>query len=133
MRLLREDGLLGLQAITIRDQQYNFARRNVDFIKRYIFPGGCLPSLTALCGVATRHTDLSLTQADDMTPHYARTLALWRERFLANEPRVAKLGYSESFRRMWEFYLCYCQAGFEERLTGVSQLVYARPGYRATL
>lgn len=133
MRLLRRDGLLGLQAITIRDQQYNFARRNVDFIKRYIFPGGCLPSHTTLCNVATKHSDLALIRLDDMTPHYARTLARWRERFLANEPRIAGLGYSESFRRMWNFYLCYCQAGFEEHLTGVSQLVYARPGYRAPL
>lgn len=133
MRLLRSDGLLGLQAITIRDQHYNLARRNVDFIKRYIFPGGCLPSHTTLCNVATKHTDLALICLDDMTPHYARTLAKWRERFLQNESSIAALGYSESFRRMWNFYLCYCQAGFEEHLTGVSQLVYARPGYRAPL
>ena len=133
MRLLRKDGLLGLQAITIRDQQYKFARRNVDFIKRYIFPGGCLPSHTTLCNVATKHSDLALIRLDDMTPHYARTLSKWRERFLENEPRIAGLGYSESFRRMWNFYLCYCQAGFEEHLTGVSQLVYARPGYRAPM
>jgi cyclopropane-fatty-acyl-phospholipid synthase len=133
MDLLREDGLLGLQAITIRDQNYHAARRNVDFIKRYIFPGGCLPSHTALCQVATKHTDLALNQVEDMTIHYAHTLARWRERFLANESRVAELGYPESFRRMWNFYLCYCQAGFEERLTGVSQLVFARPGYRGTL
>jgi cyclopropane-fatty-acyl-phospholipid synthase len=133
MHLLREDGLLGLQAITIRDQHYHIARRNVDFIKRYIFPGGCLPSLTTLCHVATRHSDFSLTQVDDMTPHYARTLAIWRERFLDNEHHIAQLGYSESFRRMWNFYLCYCQAGFEERLTSVSQLVYARPGFRINL
>jgi len=133
MRLLRADGLLGLQAITIRDQQYNFARRNVDFIKRYIFPGGCLPSHTALCNVATKHSDLALIRLDDMTPHYARTLAKWRERFLENESHIAGLGYSESFRRMWNFYLCYCQAGFEEHLTGVSQLVYARPAFRTPL
>lgn len=133
MRLLQKDGLLGLQAITIRDQQYNFARRNVDFIKRYIFPGGCLPSHTTLCNVATKHSDLALIKLEDMTPHYAKTLAKWRERFLANESRIAGLGYSESFRRMWNFYLCYCQAGFEEHLTGVSQLVFARPGYRAPL
>jgi cyclopropane-fatty-acyl-phospholipid synthase len=133
MRLLKEDGLLGLQAITIRDQHYNFARRNVDCIKRYIFPGGCLPSHTTLCRVATQHTDFSLSQVDDMTPHYAKTLAIWRERFLENEQRIAGLGYSVSFRRMWNFYLCYCQAGFEEHLTGVSQLVYARPRYRASV
>lgn len=133
MRLLQDNGLLGLQAITIRDQHYHFARRNVDFIKRYIFPGGCLPSLTTLCHVATRHSDFSLTRVDDMTPHYAKTLAIWRERFLENEHHIAGLGYSESFRRMWNFYLCYCQAGFEEHLTGVSQLVYARPGFRASL
>lgn len=133
MRLLRPDGLLGIQAITIRDQHYHAARRKVDFIKRYIFPGGCLPSHTALCHVATRHTDLALVRVDDMTPHYAKTLAKWRERFLENESRIAGMGYSESFRRMWDFYLCYCQAGFEEHLTGVSQLVYARPGYRAGL
>lgn len=133
MQLLTKDGLLGLQAITIRDQHYNLARRNVDFIKRYIFPGGCLPSHTALCNVATKHSDLALIRLDDMTPHYARTLAKWRERFLENEAAIAGLGYSESFRRMWNFYLCYCQAGFEEHLTGVSQLVYARPGYRAPM
>ncbi len=133
MRLLTREGLLGLQAITIRDQQYNLARRNVDFIKRYIFPGGCLPSHTTLCNVATKHTDLALVRLDDMTPHYAKTLAKWRERFLENEASIAALGYSESFRRMWCFYLCYCQAGFEEHLTGVSQLVYARPGYRAPM
>ena len=130
MALLKDDGLLGLQAITIRDQHYHAARRNVDFIKRYVFPGGCLPSHTTLCNVATAHTDFVLSHVEDMTSHYARTLSDWREGFLSNETQVASLGYSEAFRRMWHFYLCYCAAGFEERLTGVSQLVFARPGYR---
>ncbi len=115
--LLKPEGLMLLQAILIPDQQYEAYRRGVDFIRRYIFPGGCLPSLGAIHGAIRRRTDLQLTSLDDLTPHYARTLELWRARFLENIAEVRGLGYPESFVRMWEFYLAYCEGAFRENAT----------------
>ena len=128
--LLRPDGLFAIQAITIADQMYDYARKNVDFIKRYIFPGGGLPSLTKMSALATKHTDFNILFSEDIGIHYAKTLELWHERFLAQETSIRALGFDDRFIRMWQFYLAYCEAGFRERLTGVSQIVFARPGYR---
>ena len=111
-RLLKPHGMMLLQAITIADQRYEQAARSVDFIQRYIFPGGCLPSVTAISHSLARVTDLRLFHLEDMTPHYATTLNRWRARFFANLSQVRALGYSETFVRMWEFYLCYCEGGF---------------------
>ncbi|MFM9968203.1 MAG: class I SAM-dependent methyltransferase [Burkholderiales bacterium] len=129
-RLLREDGLMLLQAITIADQRYEQARRSVDFIQRYIFPGSTIPSVTAMLDSITRSSDLRLIHLQDIGPHYATTLRRWRENFTAQREAVRALGYPESFLRMWEFYLCYCEGGFEERVIGDAQMLLAKPGYR---
>jgi cyclopropane-fatty-acyl-phospholipid synthase len=128
--LLKPDGLMLLQAITIADQRYDAARRSVDFIQRYIFPGSCIPSITAMSNSITRASDLKLAHLEDIGPHYATTLRLWRENFLRNAEAVRALGYPESFLRMWEFYLCYCEGGFEERALGDVHMLLAKPGNR---
>jgi len=131
-RLLKTDGMMALQAITISDQKYEAHKRDVDFIKRYIFPGSTLTSVTALCAAATRATDLRLLHLEDITPHYARTLREWRERFFCNIDKVRALGYPEQFIRMWEYYLCYCEGAFTERYIGDVQALFVRPGCRWT-
>lgn len=129
--LVAPDGCALIQSITIRDQLYEAARDGVDFIKAYVFPGSCIPSVTALLQSATRASDLRLVHLEDLTPHYALTLRHWRERFLAARAQVAALGFSEAFQRSWELYLAYCEAAFWERYLGDVQLVLARPGCRA--
>lgn len=126
-RLLKPQGMMLLQAITIADQEYERASRSVDFIQRYIFPGGCLPSVTAMTNEIARVTDLRLFHLEDIGPHYAATLHHWRERFLTNLDRVRALGFSESFIRQWEFYLCYCEGGFAERTIGTVQMLFTKP------
>jgi cyclopropane-fatty-acyl-phospholipid synthase len=128
--LLEPQGRMLLQAITIADQRYEAARKGVDFIKRYIFPGCCIPSVTALVNAASAASDLRLVHLDDIGPHYATTLRLWRENLLGNIGAVRGLGYSEAFIRMWEFYLAYCEAGFAERMLGDVHAVFAKPGAR---
>ena len=123
-RLLEPDGLMLLQAITIADQRYESARKGVDFIKRYIFPGCCIPSVTALLNAATRASDLRLVHLDDIRADYAITLRRWRENLLANVHAVRGLGHSEEFIRMWEFYFAYCEAGFAERALGDVHAVF---------
>ncbi|SFU91736.1 SAM-dependent methyltransferase [Halomonas korlensis] len=129
-RLLADDGMAMLQAITIRDQRYEGAKREMDFIKRYIFPGGFLPSHRAILDGLSRRTSLNLLSLDEIGPHYARTLREWRHRFEANLETVRKLGYEERFIRMWRYYLCYCEGGFLERTIGTSHMLLARPGAR---
>ncbi len=128
--LLAPHGRMLLQAITIGDQRYEAARKDVDFIKRYIFPGCCIPSVTALVNAATRASDLRLAHLDDIGPHYATTLRLWRENLYRNMAAVRALGQSEEFIRMWEFYLAYCEAGFAERALGDIQALLVKPGAR---
>ncbi|WP_248920039.1 SAM-dependent methyltransferase [Pseudomonas entomophila] len=125
--LLKKDGLMLLQAITIRDQRYAQARRSVDFIQRYIFPGGALPSLSVLLATASRQTALNLVHLEDFGLDYARTLRHWRDNLRQARTALAELGYDDTFQRLWEFYLCYCQGGFEERAIGVAQLLWAAP------
>jgi cyclopropane-fatty-acyl-phospholipid synthase len=129
-RLLKPDGLMLLQGITIADQRYEQARRSVDFIQKHVFPGSTIPSVTALLTSATRASDLRLTHLEDIGPHYATTLRCWRERFFENLHRIQTLGYPETFVRMWEFYLCYCEGGFAERAIGDAQMLLAKPGNR---
>jgi len=129
-RLLKPDGLMALQAITIADQYYAQHIRSVDFIKRYIFPGSCLVSVTALCQTATRETDLRAVHLEDISPHYAETLRRWREAFFERIDEVRTLGFDEAFIRMWEFYLSYCEGAFEEHYIGDIQMVFAKPLYR---
>jgi cyclopropane-fatty-acyl-phospholipid synthase len=128
--LLKADGRMLLQAITISDQRYLAATRAVDFIQRYIFPGGCLPSITALSTAMGRSGDLRLLHLEDIGPHYATTLRHWRERFRARLAEVRELGYNERFIRLWEYYLRYCEAGFLERHIGTAQLLLAKPMFR---
>ncbi len=128
--LLEPDGQMLLQAITIADQRFEQARHSVDFIQRYIFPGSCLPSVTAISTALTRATTLRTFHLEDIGPHYATTLRHWRERFMTRLPEVRALGYAESFVRMWEFYLCYCEAGFAERTIGDVQMVLTKPACR---
>lgn len=129
-RLLKADGAMLLQAITIADQRYSAALKEVDFIQKHIFPGGFLPSVTALSGAATRASDLRAVQLADIGPHYAETLERWRANFRSQIDRVRALGYPERFLRMWEFYLCYCEGGFRERDIGTVQMLLAKPGWR---
>jgi cyclopropane-fatty-acyl-phospholipid synthase len=129
-RLLADHGLMLLQAITIADQRYEAARRSVDFIQRHIFPGSTIPSITAMLASITGSSDMKLVDVEDIGPHYATTLRHWRWNFLARLDEVRALGYPESFIRMWEFYLCYCEGGFEERALGDVQMLLARPGNR---
>ncbi|MEZ5583026.1 MAG: cyclopropane-fatty-acyl-phospholipid synthase family protein [Candidatus Competibacteraceae bacterium] len=126
-RLLKEDGLMVLQTITLADQDYEFGKRSVDFIKNYIFPGGCLPSPMAICQALAKAADLRVFHLEDIGPHYATTLKHWRERFLANRDRIRALGFSDEFMRMWEYYFCYCEGGFIERAIGAMQVVLTKP------
>ncbi|UCD56141.1 MAG: class I SAM-dependent methyltransferase, partial [Candidatus Hydrogenedentota bacterium] len=125
--LLKPDGIMALQAITIKDQRYRRHVHDVDFIKRYIFPGSCLTAATHLCDVVTRATDLRLVHMEDITSHYARTLRCWRERFKDQIDKVRKMGFPESFIRMWEYYFCYCEGAFQERYIGDVQMVFSKP------
>ncbi len=129
-RLLKEDGMMALQAITIGDQIFDRHKRSVDFIKRYIFPGSCIPSITAISKAIAAATDLRLIHLDDITAHYARTLHEWRRRFFANIEKIRAMGFSDTFIRMWEYYLCYCEGGFAERYIGDVQMLFAKPLWR---
>lgn len=124
-RLLPPGGKLALQAITIADQHFERARDEADFIKRYIFPGSCIPSLTALVSASTGGSDLRLRGLDDYSAHYARTLATWRERLLPHQGWVIAT-YGKRFWRMWLLYLAYCEGGFTEGHIGLAQLVFER-------
>jgi cyclopropane-fatty-acyl-phospholipid synthase len=128
--LLKPHGQMLIQAITIADQQYSSYTRSVDFIRRYIFPGGCLTSLSDMTRVMTERTDMRVIHVEDIGPHYAKTLRQWRERFFGVIDTVREQGYSEPFIRMWEYYLCYCEAAFIERATGTVQMLAMRPEAR---
>lgn len=125
-RLLKPHGKAAVQAITIQDRYYEQARREVDFIKKYIFPGSCMTAVSVLAEAA-RDTDLRLVHLEDITPHYAETLLRWRKNFIANWDQIRALGFSEEFRRLWEFYFCYCEGGFREAVIGDVQLLFAKP------
>ena len=126
--LLAPDGLMALQAITITDQAYRSALKRVDFIKRYIFPGGFLPSVEAIMGAVRRRTNLRLVRMEDIGSHYVRTLRLWADALRGNWNAARQLGYSSEFLRMYEFYFRYCEAGFAERAIGDAQMLFAKPG-----
>ena len=130
-RLLVDDGLAALQVITIPEQRYAAYRRRPDFLQRHVFPGGHVPSLTALTQAMGRGSGLVVRELEGIGRHYAITLRRWRERFLAAAEQVRGLGFDERFLRLWEFYLAYCEAGFAARQLDDLQLVLGRPG-RAT-
>lgn len=125
--LLKPAGLMALQSIVIADELFQDYRRSVDFIQRYIFPGGFLPSRRLLHQLAARGTGAEVVQTEDFTAHYARTLADWRRAFLTSERTLRALGYPQHLLRLWDYYFSYCEGGFLERTIGVVQMVLARP------
>ncbi len=128
--LLKTNGLIGLQGITYNDQNFDTFKDSVDFIKKYIFPGSCLISIAQIINVLKSKTDLAMIDMEDITRHYPVTLKKWRENFMSVVPEVKKMGYSQSFINMWEYYFLYCEAGFLERNIGDFQLVFAKSGAR---
>jgi cyclopropane-fatty-acyl-phospholipid synthase len=131
--LLKPEGAMLLQAITIADQRYAEYRKSIDFIQRYIFPGSGLPSSAAISGVVSRVTDLRLLNLEDIGLHYATTLRYWRRNFFDAIDTVRRQGFSDAFIRMWEFYLCYCEAAFLERAISDVQVVFTKPQNRMAL
>jgi len=131
--LLSPEGLMCLQAITIDDRAYEGEKNSRSFINKYIFPGGCLPSLEVIAREIAHETDMQTVWLDDITAHYGETLARWREGFAASEDRAAAMGYDRPFRRMWELYLCYVEAGFRERRIGDVQMIFAKPEWRGQI
>lgn len=116
-----------IQAIIIRDRYYESAARTNDFLKKYIFPGSCLPSVEAMMKHIRRGTDLRLWHLEDLAPHYARTLALWRAAFMSRLDEARAMGFTERFLRMWEYYLAYCEGAFRARHVGDVQLLLTKP------
>jgi cyclopropane-fatty-acyl-phospholipid synthase len=126
-RLLKPDGAMLLQAITLQDQYYDAALKSVDFIQRFVFPGSFIPSVTAIVAAVSRATDLKVFHLEDIGPHYATTLRDWRRNVHAHLAEVRALGYPEEFLRLWDFYLCYCEGGFAERHIGDVQVLLTKP------
>ena len=124
--LLKPRGLMAIQAITIADQRYEYYSNNVDFIQKYIFPGGFLPSITALTQAATQNSDLVLRDLFDIGEDYAKTLNDWRSRFDLAEPMVRRLGFDTRFIRMWNYYFCYCEGGFKAKSISTVHMTFQR-------
>ena len=129
-KLLKPDGRALIQAITIEDHRYQQALNSVDFIKRHVFPGCFIPSISSMLEEKTKSTDLALVHLENFGSSYAKTLQAWRERFLSRLDEVRAQGYDERLIRMWEFYLAYCEGGFRERSIGVAHLLFAKPDCR---
>lgn len=128
-RLLKPGGAALIQAITTPDRRYHQYLRNPDFIQRYVFPGSCCPSLSAMVEAINAATDLKLTHLEDIGPHYARTLRDWRDNFRGHRERLRELGYTDRLLRLWDYYLCYCEAGYTEGYLGDLQIVLTKPRY----
>jgi cyclopropane-fatty-acyl-phospholipid synthase len=125
-RLLRPGGRIGIQAITIAHHRMLATRNNFTWIHKYVFPGGQIPSLTAIENALAERTRLRVVRSQGFGQHYARTLALWRTRFLEAWPGLAERGFDGTFQRMWEYYLAYCEAGFRTGYLDVHQLELSR-------
>jgi cyclopropane-fatty-acyl-phospholipid synthase len=119
-------GVAGIQTITIQDRFFEAYRREIDFIRRYVFPGGMLPSPAILKGLG-EHFGLALVAEKVFGDDYPRTLSVWRTRFRSAWPSLVTLGFDERFRRLWEYYLAYCEAGFLSRNIDVRQMIFAKP------
>lgn len=128
--LVKPNGLFFLQAITIAENRYLSARDSVDFIKKYIFPGCCIPALGEILKNIRDHTDYNVLKIEDITVDYAKTLKKWRESFLHNLFNIKKQGFDETFIRKWLYYFSYCEAGFRERKIFDLQILFAKPDYR---
>jgi cyclopropane-fatty-acyl-phospholipid synthase len=120
---LKDGGKLLIQSITIADQRFDYYRNNVDFIQRYIFPGGFLPSVNNLSQHITKHSSLVMESLDDIGLDYAKTLADWRKNFLVSWPELTTLGYDDTFKRLWLYYFAYCEGAFLERSTSTVHLL----------
>jgi cyclopropane-fatty-acyl-phospholipid synthase len=126
--LLADDGLAAIQAIVIDDRSFERAKRHRDFVRRMVFPGGCLPSVASLTANLARATDLRIVDLEDIGRHYAETLRRWADNLAGRTDAVATLGVGQEFRRLWDLYLAYCEASFLERHISDVQLVLAKPG-----
>lgn len=131
--LIKPSGRILIQAITIADQRYDNYRKNVDFIQKYIFPGGCLPSISVMASHLKKSTKLALWSLDDIGQDYAQTLKQWREKFNHALTSIEKQGFNNEFIRMWLFYFYYCEAGFLARTTSAVHLVAVGSEYQASL
>jgi len=130
-RLLTPEGAMLLQAITIDDRAYHVEKASKSFINTHIFPGGCLPSLGVIARSVARRTDMHMLHLEDLTPHYVETLRRWRANFAARARDLERLGYDVRFQRLWQMYLCYCEAGFAERRIGELQVLLGKPRWRS--
>ena len=129
-RCMETDGLAAIQAICVPDRRYERTKNTEDFIRRFIFPGGFLPSIGAISKSVTKATQMQIIDVEDLSAHYAETLRRWRERFEERIDDVKALGLDDRFCRLWRFYLAYCEAGFIERHCTVNQIVLAGPHWR---
>lgn len=129
-RLLKPNGLMVLQAITIRDHYYEAAKKSVDFIQRHIFPGSGIPSMASMLSSVYKKTEMVMIDQQDYAEDYAHTLWHWSQRFSQKTQDVLNLGYPEFLPRLWQFYFAYCEGGFRERAIGLSQIVFAKPNYK---
>jgi cyclopropane-fatty-acyl-phospholipid synthase len=132
-RMLKPDGLMLLQGITIDERLYERAKRSVDFIKHFMFPGSCIPSIGALIAASAKSGGLNLVQLEDIGAHYVPTLQAWRKNIAKGLPQFLALGYQPDFLRLWEFYLSYCEGGFTERSISNVHLLLAKSGWRGAL
>ena len=128
--LLKNDGLMLLQGILMAEHRYESYRRSADFIQRYVFPGSCLASMATIARAVAQTSDMRMIHLEDLAPHYGETLRRWKANLRNHLAEIRALGYSEGFIRLWDYYLSYCEAGFEERLVGNVQLLLAKPGNR---
>ena len=128
--LLKPDGKMLVQAITIADQRYDAYRKSVDFINKYIFPGGCLPSMAVMSQHIAKSTDMMIDNVEDIGLHYARTLFDWRKKFDENWQEISDFGYDDTFKRLWHYYLCYCEGAFIERVISTHHIVARKPQYK---
>jgi cyclopropane-fatty-acyl-phospholipid synthase len=122
---LKPGGAAGIQTITIQERFFDNYRREIDFIRRYVFPGGMLPTPTTLKSLGEKF-GVPLRAEKIFGEDYARTLSEWRERFRAAWPQISPLGFDERFRRLWEYYLAYCEAGFRSGNIDVRQMIFSR-------
>ncbi len=129
-KLLKPDGAFLVQAITISDYLHDRYQNSLDFIRKYVFPGGSLPSMSSMLTSIAKNSDLTLFHSESYAASYGKTLEIWYQRFINNKEKVLELGYGQAFIRLWEYYLKYCQAGFEERVIDVQQLILKKPANR---
>jgi cyclopropane-fatty-acyl-phospholipid synthase len=131
--LLRHDGLMALQAITVDDRSYDRAKNTTDFVLEFIFPGGCLPSVEAICRSLRRSTPLTVVDLEDIGRHYVETLHRWYQNTCRHRDEISSLGLDTRFQRLWDLYLCYCAGAFSERHISDVQMVMAMPDWSAPM